>query len=64
MEPGTMPSQRIGKISATEIVTRDFSAVGGGTAVGNPSAGQAASTLEPRWKAWSLRLRQQRSGDA
>lgn len=33
MEPGTMPSQRIGKISATEIVTRDFSAVGGGTAV-------------------------------
>jgi hypothetical protein len=63
MEPGTMPSQRIGKISATEIVTRDFSAVGG-TAVSDPSAGQAASTLEPRWKAWSLRLRQQRSGDA
>jgi hypothetical protein len=29
MEPGTMPFQRIGIVSATEIVTRDFSAVGG-----------------------------------
>jgi hypothetical protein len=29
MEPGTMPFQRIGKVSATEVMTRDFSAVGG-----------------------------------